>query len=455
MRSTSIRRLAAVGLFALVVAVALGSAVLVSRPPSIAVATVGPAVLVLGLVAGIGIGAAGALAWAVYPNEPFGGLALLGALAWFAAWWDSPGTGSAAAFTAGLILASAWPAVLAHAVLTLRHWPGSSAARPLVAAGYVVYVVALGLVPTILGGTDAACPACPGNLVAVAAAPTAARAVETVGLLLAVAWAAAVVLGAARWLRTSSPAGRRALLPVVVPGLAGILAFGLDAARSIGRAEIGVDRVDQATWVGAAVALLAVAAGSALRVVRARRTRSAVARIVVELAGGVTGSTLEARLRAVLGDDRLRVAYPADGGILVDAAGEPFAGSGSGDRRSTPLVRDGQPVAVLDIASERADDADGLREVLDGAALALEHERLLALSRARLRELRASRARVVEANDVERRRLERDLHDGAQQRLAGLALLPGARPDASVTRRRPRRARGGGGRGSGGHRRDA
>jgi signal transduction histidine kinase len=43
--------------------------------------------------------------------------------------------------------------------------------------------------------------------------------------------------------------------------------------------------------------------------------------------------------------------------------------------------------------------------------------------RARLEELRASRARLVEASDTERRRLERNLHDGAQARLVGVALL--------------------------------
>ena len=56
------------------------------------------------------------------------------------------------------------------------------------------------------------------------------------------------------------------------------------------------------------------------------------------------------------------------------------------------------------------------------AALALDNERLEAELRARLEELRASRARIVEAGDSERRRLERDLHDGAQQRLVALAL---------------------------------
>jgi signal transduction histidine kinase len=56
------------------------------------------------------------------------------------------------------------------------------------------------------------------------------------------------------------------------------------------------------------------------------------------------------------------------------------------------------------------------------AALALENQRLAAELRARIEELRASRARIVEAGDTERRRLERDLHDGAQARLVALAM---------------------------------
>ena len=64
-------------------------------------------------------------------------------------------------------------------------------------------------------------------------------------------------------------------------------------------------------------------------------------------------------------------------------------------------------------------------EVASAVRLALENERLHAELRAQLEELRASRARIVEAGDIERRRLERDLHDGAQQRLVTLSLAVG------------------------------
>jgi signal transduction histidine kinase len=68
------------------------------------------------------------------------------------------------------------------------------------------------------------------------------------------------------------------------------------------------------------------------------------------------------------------------------------------------------------------EERDLLRAVGGAAALTLENERLAAELRARIEELRASRARIVQAGDDERRRVERDLHDGAQQRLVALAL---------------------------------
>jgi signal transduction histidine kinase len=438
MRSVTIRRLAAIGLFALTFTVAVLSAVLVSRQPSIAVVTAAPAALALGVLAGIGLGAAGALAWAEYPTEAFGGLAVLSALAWFTGWWASPGTGSPVAFTVGLVLASAWPAVLAHAVLAVlsaRRARLPANVLTLVAGGYVICVGLLGAAPAILGSPRAACPSCPADLLAIGNAATLSRALEATGLALAAAWALVVALEASRALRAASPGARRVLLPIAVPGTIALLAFGLDAGRSVLRGEIGIDRVDVATWTIAGIALLAVAAGSVLRVVRARRTRASVARMVLDLAGGGTGSTLDRRLRLLLDDADLLVGYRMDEGGLVNAAGTRLPAGPSPTRRRTPLVRDGQTIAVLDVAAERAEDSDGLREVVEGAALAIEHERLLALSRARLQRLRESRAIVVAANDEERRRLERDLHDGAQQRLAGLALSLGlarthALPDA-------------------------
>jgi signal transduction histidine kinase len=71
------------------------------------------------------------------------------------------------------------------------------------------------------------------------------------------------------------------------------------------------------------------------------------------------------------------------------------------------------------------DDPELVDAVCAAAGLALENERLQAELRANLEELRASRARIVEAADAERRRLERDLHDGRQQRLVSVSMALG------------------------------
>ncbi len=91
----------------------------------------------------------------------------------------------------------------------------------------------------------------------------------------------------------------------------------------------------------------------------------------------------------------------------------------------TPLLRDGRTIAVLAHRAGLFDDPALADELVAGSSLALENERLQAELNAQLTELRASRARIAEAGDAERRRLERDLHDGAQQHLAALLLSVG------------------------------
>jgi signal transduction histidine kinase len=95
-------------------------------------------------------------------------------------------------------------------------------------------------------------------------------------------------------------------------------------------------------------------------------------------------------------------------------------------------------VAFLVHRPELRDDPGLLEEVGAAASLALDHERLEAEARAQLEQLRAARARTIAAGDAERRRLERDLHDGAQQRLVvlsfALRLLRGQLDDAHAGR---------------------
>jgi signal transduction histidine kinase len=129
-------------------------------------------------------------------------------------------------------------------------------------------------------------------------------------------------------------------------------------------------------------------------------------------------------LAKALGDPSLVLGYWLPRfGSYVDADGRavdlPEEGSG---RAATLIGNDGRPVAALVHHSALTYQPDLLDVVCAAAESALERERLQAELAARVTELRASRERIVAAGDAERRRLERNLHDGAQQRLVGIAL---------------------------------
>jgi signal transduction histidine kinase len=143
-----------------------------------------------------------------------------------------------------------------------------------------------------------------------------------------------------------------------------------------------------------------------------------VARLVVELAGSPAPGGLRDVLAGTLGDPSLQLAYRLADGRRVDAQGRPLSLEGA----VTPLVRGGRQVAFLAHRAGLLDDPGLAEEVAAASRLALEHERLQAQLAAQLQDLRASRARIISAGDTERRRLERDLHDGAQQRLVSLSL---------------------------------
>jgi signal transduction histidine kinase len=125
-----------------------------------------------------------------------------------------------------------------------------------------------------------------------------------------------------------------------------------------------------------------------------------------------------------LGDRTLSVAYwLPDRKLFVDEAGHivrmPEPGSG---RSWTAVERDGRRVAAIIHDAELATGPELVNAAAAGAALAIDNERLKANLRARVEELRVSRVRIVEAQDHARRRIERDLHDGAQQQLVSLSL---------------------------------
>ena len=155
-----------------------------------------------------------------------------------------------------------------------------------------------------------------------------------------------------------------------------------------------------------------------------RLARSSVAELVLELRTDPAPTELRDALAHALRDPSLTLAYwVPDFGSYVDLDGKEVEAPEADDRRATTLIdREGTRVAALLHDPALNDEPELLDAVTAAAGISLENARLHAELRARLEELRGSRARIVEAGQSERKRLERNLHDGAQQRLIALSL---------------------------------
>jgi signal transduction histidine kinase len=188
---------------------------------------------------------------------------------------------------------------------------------------------------------------------------------------------------------------------------------------------------------------LCVLAGGLLAGLLVAPWQTDVADLVVEL-GEARSDTLGGELSRALGDPSLEIGYwLADRAVFVDAEGRVLALPAVGSGRSVTIVeREGQPVAVLVHDPAVLEDPGLLEAVTSAARLAASNARLRAEVQARVVELAASRRRILEARDEERRRLERRLHQGAEARLGELAgTLRRGRRSASHERTRQQIAR--------------
>jgi signal transduction histidine kinase len=387
---------------------------------SFAGASLGGAVALLG--AGWALLAGGLAFWGRRSGNAVGPILVAASGAWFVAEWDNPGVGSAVAFTIGLVLYAACAPLVAWAMLAypsgrLGSW-GDHVAVGVALAGNVLV---LGLLPVLFFDPAAAgCAQCPENLLLVRDEPGVFDDLNRVGVHLGLGWSLLVIAMAAWRLARSSAARRRVVFPVLLAGsIYGGLVAGTFGA-SLDRGFLGSSALERQLWFGQAGALAALALAVAWGLVSARRTRSAVARLVVELSESAPAGGLQEALARSLADPELKIAYPVGEERYADARGRAVDLARVEGRAATPLLRDGRPVAVLLHRADLLDNPQLIDEVASAARLGLERERLQAEVRRQLEDLRASRARIIEAGDAERRRLERDLHDGAQQRLVGL-----------------------------------
>lgn len=225
-------------------------------------------------------------------------------------------------------------------------------------------------------------------------------------------------------LRRATGPRRRRLAPVLWAGAGMVALLALTVSTSTLGAE-GVardlDLVGLAAFLIVPYAFLAVLA-------RAQVSRAgAVSELVARLSDAPGPGTLRDALADALADRSLTLAYwLPDQRRYVDAEGRPveLPASNSG-ATATEVERDGAPIAAIVHDSALCEEPELVAAAGAAAALALENERLDAELRARISELHASRTRIVEAGYEARRRLERNLHDGAQQRLVALSLRLG------------------------------
>jgi signal transduction histidine kinase len=321
-------------------------------------------------------------------------------------------------FTLSFLLGENYSNVLAHALITfpsgrIRNWQE----RWLVIGVYTLGT--LGFVAPALFNDLAGCN-CPRNLALIVDSPATVDVLETTTTFLSVFLAAAFVAYAVRKYRRSTPAGKHALAPVFAVGALGGIFSMLNEAG-----QLWFPSVQESWawfWVDQVVTVL-VPLGFLAGLLRTRMARSAVGDLVVEL-GAATPQprALATALAERLRDPSMEIAYRVGDGF-VDEEGRPVEPPDDApDRAVTVVEGDGEPIAILIHDPVLRHEPELVDAAVAAARLAIANERLRAEVRAQLEEVRASRQRIVEAGDRERRRVERNLHDGAQQRLVTLSL---------------------------------
>jgi signal transduction histidine kinase len=358
------------------------------------------------------------------PSHRFGVLLVITGFTWFLAALgliDDP-----VAWALNFPLGSIWIAVLGHALLAFPSGRLESRAARVIAGLFYAsfsgtWLLLILLTPDLaaVAGCDADCPT--DNPFALTDNEQAAEAVIGISqALIGVVCVALCVLLARRW-RAASPRQRRALAPVLFAGLALAVEGSLLAAS----AAVGLETLNAViNWaLFATVVMVPVAFLAGLARSHVYRT-GAVAGLVERLGGRLEADELRDALADALDDPSLSIAFwLPEPGRFVDAEGQPVElPSGDPGRSATMIEHDGRRVAALIHEAALQEEPELVRGVGAAASLALQNERLEAELKMQLDRLRDSRERLVAAGDAERRRLERDLHDGAQQRFVSLAL---------------------------------
>jgi signal transduction histidine kinase len=329
--------------------------------------------------------------------------------------WTSLGLpyGIAVPHTVGLVFLLLPPVLFLHVFLAFPSGRLEVPVERLVVATAYLTAIGFGVSRMVLDGTD------PDNLLGVVAAPGAADVVGRVQLVaLSLLSLAGIGLLIARRRRAGPPLRRSLSLLIDSFALGLVMIPVLFIATVLGSPEL--ETIRRVTYGVIGLAPLAFLVGLA----HTRFARSSVGDFLLELQTEPAPAELRDGLARALRDPSLTLAYwVPDFGSYVDLNGQAVKLPTAGTRRATTLIdREGTRVAALVHDPALDDEPELLGAVTAAAGIALENARLHAELRARLEELRGSRVRIVDAGQAERKRLERNLHDGAQQRLIALSL---------------------------------
>jgi len=337
------------------------------------------------LAVGWALIASGLVGWSHRPQSRVGPLLALTGFAWFLGTLAGSRIGAVAALGAALPVVHRGP--LCHAIIG---YPGG---RPLSRLSMIV-VAAVYVYATVV-------PLAGDDVVTI---------VVALAVLAATIWGYALAAGPDRRARVTAVAA------------AAVLAIPL-AGGSVARL-LGAGAEQVVVW-GYEAVLVLIAAGFVADLLWGRWAQAAVTKLVVDLGGDSEAGTLRARLAHALGDRSLAIGYwlPEANGYADERGNRvelPDAGSG---RAVTVVEHDGERVAALVHDAALLGDPGLAESVAQAARIALSNVRLRADAQRRVTELAASRRRILEARDTQRRRLQQQLQASAGRHLTGVREL--------------------------------
>ena len=375
--------------------------------------------------------AVGLYAWRDGRHARFGRLLVLIGFAWFLPSLST--SGSDLLYSVGRVAGWTVEAGLIYLVLSFPSGRLTERADRLL-FGAAVALVAFLYLPTVLIDQSfpqpspwASCvaPDCPDNaFMALSSEPKILdAAIVPLREILTILLMVAVVARLGQRVRSATPLMRRTLTPVLAVAILRVGTFAVTiGARRLDASDAFVDVL---IWV-ILLGLPAMSLAFLLGLIRWRLfTADALLRLAVGIRHDPHPDELRDLIASALSDPSVELAYRDPGARTgwVDGDGEPIPSPRDGPGRCcTAIVDDGRPVAAIVHDDALADQRSFVMTVGSYALAWEDNHRLAARVEQSLRDLRESRARILAAADDERRRIERDLHDGGQQRLVALRV---------------------------------